>query len=256
MKIRSAPPPLAPRGGVGRRLDRSSGTASSRFALPACHRRCGSRRHLRPSGVCEKRAAHTFSISGHRNLGHGIGSRDIAGMADGMVRRMLANRMLTDAAVPPQVIVGSTYFRNRNPQRPNSNIPADQPTTRLRTAANGRIPFVDRKRADMVAEEHGLKRERVTEISMTGPAAAADSPCFGALRALIPTTRPDGAIRAGRTTGHRGRASSIRSPRGGMARHIENKPAVPTVSLCPACAGGSIGCPRGRLTRSGGSKQP
>ena len=87
-------------------------------------------------------------------------------MADEMVHHMLANQMPAGAAAPG---VGSAYFGNWNPQRPNKNVPADQPTTRLRPAANGRTPFVDRKHADMMAKEHRLKREGITDIGRIGP---------------------------------------------------------------------------------------
>ena len=104
--------------------------------------------------------------------GTGIESQDIASMVDEMVRHMLANPMLAGAAAPPRVIVDSAYFENQSSQRLNKNVLTDQLATQLQIAANGRILFVDRERADMVAKERELKREGVTDVGTTGLAKA------------------------------------------------------------------------------------
>ncbi len=98
----------------------------------------------------------------------GIESQDILGMVDKMVRHMLANPVLSGAATPPRVIVDSAYFENQSSQRLNKNIIIDQLATQLQIAANGRILFVDREHADMVAKERSLKREGVTDVGTTG----------------------------------------------------------------------------------------
>jgi len=100
--------------------------------------------------------------------GTGIESQDIQSMVDKMVRHMLANPVLAGAANPPRVIVDATYFENQSSQRLNKNILIDQLATQLQIAANGRILFIDRENADMVAKERSLKREGVTDTGTTG----------------------------------------------------------------------------------------
>ena len=96
--------------------------------------------------------------------GTGIESQDIQTMVDKMVRHMLANPVLTRPGDPPQVIVDATYFENQSSQRLNKNVLIDQLATRLQIAANGRILFVDRENADMIAKERALKRDGVTDV--------------------------------------------------------------------------------------------
>ena len=100
--------------------------------------------------------------------GTGIESQDIRGMVDKMVRHMLTNPMLGGAATPPRVIVDATYFQNQSSQTLNKNILIDQLATDLQIAANGRILFVGREYADMVAKERRLKREGETDVGTTG----------------------------------------------------------------------------------------
>ena len=99
--------------------------------------------------------------------GTGIESQDIVSMVDKMVRHMLANPVLGSAAQPPRVIVDAAYFENQSSQRLNKNILIDQLGTQLQIAANGRILFVDREHADMVAKERSLKRAGITDVGTT-----------------------------------------------------------------------------------------
>ena len=171
------PPPPRRRGQEPeRRLDRPSGAVSPRFAFPlviavsALAAACAS-----PTGVKNAPGTPTayqdVETSGLVR-GTGIESQDIASMVDEMVRHMLANPMLAGAATPPRVIVDSAYFENQSSQRLNKNVLTDQLATRLQIAANGRILFVDRERADMVEKERELKREGVTDVGTTGLAKA------------------------------------------------------------------------------------
>ena len=100
--------------------------------------------------------------------GTGIESQDIASMVDKMVRHMLANPTLANAAAAPRVIVDATYFENQSSQRLNKNVLIDQLATRLQIAANGRIQFVNREFADMVEKERALKRAGKTDVGTTG----------------------------------------------------------------------------------------
>lgn len=100
--------------------------------------------------------------------GTGIESQDIQSMVDKMVRHMLANPVLGNAGKPPRVIVNAAYFENQSSQRLNKNILIDQLAAQLQMAANGRILFIDRDNADMVAKERDLKREGITDVGTTG----------------------------------------------------------------------------------------
>ena len=100
--------------------------------------------------------------------GTGIESQDIQSLVDKMVRHMLANPVFGHASNPPRVIVDAAYFENQSSQRLNKNILIDQLATKLQMAANGRIMFVDRENADMVAKERDLKREGITDVGTTG----------------------------------------------------------------------------------------
>ncbi len=128
--------------------------------------------------------------------GTGIESQDIAGMTDKMVRHMLADPVLADAATPPRVIVDAAYFENQSSQRLNKNLLIDRLAIQLQIAANGRILFVDREHADMVEKERKLKREGVTDVGTTGlteAVAGADYRLSGRITSLDART-PDGAI--------------------------------------------------------------
>ena len=128
--------------------------------------------------------------------GTGIESQDVQSMVDKMIRHMLANAIIARAQTPPRVIVDSAWFENQSSQRINKNILIDQLATRLQIAANGRILFVDREHADMVAEERTLKREGVTDSGTAGlvrAVAGADYRLSGRITSLDSRT-PDGAI--------------------------------------------------------------
>jgi len=105
------------------------------------------------------------------SAGVGIESQDIVGMCDQMMRDMMANPLLANAARPPHVIVDSAYFRNEGSQRINLNLITDRIRVALIRAANGRMVFVGRHAADMVEKERKLKREGVVGGG-TAPAAA------------------------------------------------------------------------------------
>ena len=100
--------------------------------------------------------------------GTGIESQDIESMVDKMVRHMLANPTLANAASAPRVIVDAAYFENQSSQRLNKNILIDQLATQLQIAANGRILFVNREFADMVEKERALKRAGKTDVGTAG----------------------------------------------------------------------------------------
>ncbi|ARJ65821.1 penicillin-binding protein activator LpoB [Magnetospirillum sp. ME-1] len=104
--------------------------------------------------------------------GVGIESQDIIGMTDQMMRDMLSQPRLANAQVPPNVIIDSEYFYNESSSRLNKNSITDRLRVGLNRAASGRMQFVGRNYADMVAKERELKRQGVVDKA-TLPAARA-----------------------------------------------------------------------------------
>ena len=100
--------------------------------------------------------------------GVGIESQDIIGMTDRMVRDMLSNPQLAGRATAPRVIVDDQYFTNESSQRLNKRIITDRLRVNLNRASNGRMMFVGREFAAMIAQERELKREGVTDVGTTG----------------------------------------------------------------------------------------
>ena len=104
--------------------------------------------------------------------GVGIESQDIVGMTDQMMRDMLSQPRLANAQVPPNVIIDAEYFYNESSSRLNKNSITDRLRVGLNRASAGRMQFVGRNYADMVAKERELKRQGVTDKA-TLPAARA-----------------------------------------------------------------------------------
>lgn len=100
--------------------------------------------------------------------GVGIESQDIISMTDRMVRDMLSNPQLAGRQVAPRVIVDDQYFTNESAQRLNKRIITDRLRVNLNRASNGRMSFVGREYAAMIAQERELKREGVTDVGTTG----------------------------------------------------------------------------------------
>ncbi|OAN53700.1 penicillin-binding protein activator LpoB [Paramagnetospirillum marisnigri] len=91
--------------------------------------------------------------------GVGIESQDIVSMTDQMMRDMLSQPRLANAATPPSIIIDSEYFHNESSSRLNKNSITDRLRVGLNRAAAGRMQFVGRHYADMVAKERDLKRQ-------------------------------------------------------------------------------------------------
>ncbi len=100
--------------------------------------------------------------------GVGIEGHDIISMTDRMIRDMLTEPRLAAAERPPQVIIDSAYFENESSQRLNKNAITDRLRVGLNRAAKGRMVFVARHQAAMVAQERELKREGVVDRGTTG----------------------------------------------------------------------------------------
>lgn len=127
--------------------------------------------------------------------GVGIEGQDIVGMTDQMMRDMLANPQLATAKTPPRVILDSTYFNNESSQRLNKNLIVDRLRIELQRAAAGRMLFVAREHADMVAQERELKRAGQVDAATTGltrAQAGADYRLGGRISSLDSLDRKSG----------------------------------------------------------------
>lgn len=104
--------------------------------------------------------------------GVGIESQDIISMTDQIMRDMLTEPRLANAAKTPNVIIDAEYFINESSSRINRNSITDRLRVGLQRAAQGRMIFVGRHYANMVQEERNLKRQGVVDKA-ANPAAAA-----------------------------------------------------------------------------------
>ena len=100
--------------------------------------------------------------------GVGVEAQDVIAMTDRMMRDMLQNSILANAARPPQIIVDSEFFANESSQRLNKNAITDRLRVGLNNASGGRMVFVGRQYAGMVAQERDLKRSGTVDVATTG----------------------------------------------------------------------------------------
>ena len=100
--------------------------------------------------------------------GVGLEGSDIITMTDQMMRDMMANPKLSAAKTPPRVIIDAQYFKNDGAQPINVNVITDRLRINLNRAANGRMVFVSRESAGMVAQERDLKRSGTTDVGTVG----------------------------------------------------------------------------------------
>jgi hypothetical protein len=127
--------------------------------------------------------------------GVGIESQDIIATTDRMMRDMLANPTLAGAVTPPRVILDAPYVSNESSQRINKNIIVDRLRIELQRAAAGRMTFVSRENADMVAKERELKRAGYVDTATTGltrAQAGADYRLAGRIKSLDARNHSDG----------------------------------------------------------------
>lgn len=100
--------------------------------------------------------------------GVGAESQDIASMSDQMVRDMLTSPLLLNAQTPPRVIIDAAYFRNESSEIIDKALITDRIRVSLNRAASGRLMFVAREYAGMIAEERELKDEGLVDTGTTG----------------------------------------------------------------------------------------
>lgn len=129
--------------------------------------------------------------------GVGIQSQDIVAMTDKLVRDILATPQIADRKTPPRIIVDSKYFENLSSQPLNKDLIIERMRVELQRAAHGKLVFVDRQYASMVAKERQLKRSDKVDIGTTGLARAqygADYRLAGKILSLDSDDAKNGAM--------------------------------------------------------------
>lgn len=92
----------------------------------------------------------------------GIEAQDIAGICDKMMRSMMANPLLANAAQPPHVLISAEGLQNQTSDRINLNILADEILSGLGQAANGRMILIDNQAFMLIEKQKKLKTQGVT----------------------------------------------------------------------------------------------
>jgi len=100
--------------------------------------------------------------------GVGIESQDIVTVSDTMVRDLLSDAGVMKMERAPRIIMDAEYFKNESTQRINKNLIVDRLRIALQRASKGRLLFVSRESAAMVAAEREMKRDGVTDVGTTG----------------------------------------------------------------------------------------
>jgi len=100
--------------------------------------------------------------------GIGLESQDIVTVSDTMVRDILADAGVMKMERAPRIIMDAEFFKNESTQRINKNLIVDRLRIALQRASKGRLLFLSRESAAMVAAERELKRDGVTDVGTTG----------------------------------------------------------------------------------------
>jgi hypothetical protein len=100
--------------------------------------------------------------------GIGTESQDIVSMADAMMRDLLTVPQLMNQARPPRVIIDSKYFKNESSEIIDKSLITDRIRVNLNRASAGRVMFIGREYAEMVALERDLKDEGKVDVGTTG----------------------------------------------------------------------------------------
>lgn len=100
--------------------------------------------------------------------GVGLESQDIVAVSDEMVRDIVGDAEIMRKEKAPRIIMDAEYFKNESTQRINKNLIVDRLRVALQRASRGRLVFVSRESAAMVAAERDLKRDGVVDVGTTG----------------------------------------------------------------------------------------
>jgi len=119
-----------------------------------------------PRGAAATVYRDTTSPDGVKGIG--TESQDIVSMADAMMRDLLTVPQLLSTTVPPRVIVDSQYFRNESSEIIDKSLITDRIRVGLNRAAAGKIMFIGREYAGMIAQERELKDAGAVDVGTTG----------------------------------------------------------------------------------------
>jgi PBP1b-binding outer membrane lipoprotein LpoB len=129
--------------------------------------------------------------------GVGIESQDIVTVSDTMVRDLLADAGVMKMERAPRIIMDAEYFKNESTQRINKNLIVDRLRIALQRASKGRLLFVSRESAAMVAAEREMKRDGVTDVGTAGltkAQAGADYRLVGRISSLDSRSTSTGTV--------------------------------------------------------------
>lgn len=129
--------------------------------------------------------------------GVGVESQDIVTVSDLMVRDILAEPEVVQKERAPRIIMDAEFFKNESTQRLNKNLIVDRLRIALQRAARGKLVFVSRESAAMVAAERNLKRDGVTDVGTTGMTkaqAGADYRLVGRISTLDSRSASTGSV--------------------------------------------------------------
>ena len=123
----------------------------------------------------------------NRVAGVGVESQDVISMTDKMVRDILGTPQIAGRQQAPRIIVDDEYFSNESSSRLNKRAITDRLRVELNRSAGGRIIFLGRQYANMVAKERELKREGALDagtIRSTKAQAGADFRLVGRITSM------------------------------------------------------------------------
>jgi len=95
--------------------------------------------------------------------GTGLEAQDIVGMSDEIMKDMLSSPGLMNRKTPARILIDASNFTNESTSRVNLNMITDRLSASLDRAAKGKLVFVDRESAAIVAREREMKRSGVVD---------------------------------------------------------------------------------------------
>ncbi|GAB5605039.1 hypothetical protein [Sideroxyarcus sp. TK5] len=129
--------------------------------------------------------------------GVGVESQDVTAVTDAMVKDILATPEVVKRSQAARVILDAAYFENESSQRINKNLLVDRLRINLQRAAQGKLQFVSRESADMVAQERDMKRQGVTDagtLKQAQATAGADYRLIGRINSLDARSAQSGTV--------------------------------------------------------------
>ncbi len=129
--------------------------------------------------------------------GVGVESQDVTAVTDVMVKDILATPEVVKRSQAARVILDSAYFENESSQRINKNLLVDRLRINLQRAAQGKLQFVSRESAEMVAQERDMKRQGVTDagtLKQAKATAGADYRLVGRINSLDARSAQSGMV--------------------------------------------------------------